>query len=182
VVRQPLHTLREQIDRCKGALSDLSASAGGVQLGGGSVIPVDHYLDEVLNEWRQTRPGTDINTDWQGVKPGAGILADRSLTQALANILINAADVSREPCEWIAGWNATQIEMEIRDTGPGLTAEARAHVGKRPFSEKTEGLGLGLFLAHAIIERFGGRVTLSNRPGGGVITRIELPLTALAAT
>lgn len=180
-VRPPLVTLREQIDRCKGALSDLSASAGGVHLGGGSVRHVDEYLDDVLNEWRQTRTGVEIRTDWQGERPGAGILADRTLTQALTNILDNAADVSREAFEWTARWSSTGVEMEIRDTGPGLTEEAREHVGKRPFSEKTEGLGLGLFLAHAIIERFGGEVTLSNRPGGGVITRIQLPLTTIAS-
>jgi signal transduction histidine kinase len=38
-----------------------------------------------------------------------------------------------------------------------------------------------LLIANAALERFGGRVTLSNRADRGACTRIELPLAALAA-
>ena len=94
-VRGQLDTLRAQIERCKGALSNLSASAGGVQLGGGGVMPIDHYLADVLTQWRRVRPGAAIETDWKGSRPVPQILADRTLTQAVTNILDNAADVSR---------------------------------------------------------------------------------------
>jgi two-component system sensor histidine kinase RegB len=180
-VRDQLDTLRAQIERCKGALSNLSASAGGVQLGGGGVMPIDHYLADVLAEWRRVRPGAAIETDWKGSRPVPQILADRTLTQAVTNILDNAADVSRHAIEWSASWDAHRVDMEIRDSGPGLTAQAEESVGKRPYTEKAEGLGLGLFLAHGIIERFGGRVTLANRRGGGVTTHIELPLADLSS-
>lgn len=180
-VRGQLDTLRAQIERCKGALSNLSASAGGVQLGGGGVMPIDHYLADVLTEWRRVRPGAAIETDWKGSRPVPQILADRTLTQAVTNILDNAADVSRQTIEWSANWDANRVDMEIRDSGPGLTAQAEESVGKRPYTEKAEGLGLGLFLAHGIIERFGGRVTLANRRGGGVTTHIELPLADLSS-
>ena len=207
-VRGQLDTLRAQIERCKGALSNLSASleapysplgawddgeviwvssgddagpAHGVQLGGGGVMPIDHYLADVLTEWRRVRPGAAIETDWKGSRPVPQILADRTLTQAVTNILDNAADVSRQAIEWSANWDANRVDMEIRDSGPGLTAQAEESVGKRPYTEKAEGLGLGLFLAHGIIERFGGRVTLANRRGGGVTTHIELPLADLSS-
>jgi two-component system sensor histidine kinase RegB len=179
-LRPQLDTLRTQIERCKGALSTLSASAGGVQLGGGGVMPIDHYLADVLTQWRRVRPAAAIETDWKGSRPVPQILADRTLTQAVTNILDNAADVSRQAIEWSASWDAHHVDMEIRDSGPGLTAEAEQSVGKRPYTEKAEGLGLGLFLAHGIIERFGGRVTLANRLGGGVTTHIELPLADLS--
>ena len=65
--------------------------------------------------------------------------------------------------------------MEVLDRGPGLDGETRANVGQPGFSTKPNGLGLGLFLTHAIIERFGGRVRLRNRDGGGVRTQITLP-------
>lgn len=178
-VRGQLDTLRAQIGRCQAALSHLSASAGAVHLGGGRVMPVDRYLQNVLSEWQGARPRAAVSRDWRGERPAPTILADRTLTQAMTNILDNAADVSEGPVEWAAVWNALRVEMEIRDTGPGLTQQAAETVGKQPYSEKSQGLGLGLFLAHAIIERFGGKVTLVNRPGGGVTTRIELPLTEL---
>jgi two-component system sensor histidine kinase RegB len=48
------------------------------------------------------------------------------------------------------------------------------------FSAKPGGHGIGLLLASAAIERFGGRVTLADRASGGTRTRVELPLAALA--
>jgi two-component system sensor histidine kinase RegB len=50
-----------------------------------------------------------------------------------------------------------------------------------PVSTKPEGHGVGLLIANAALERFGGRVILTNRTDRGTCTRIELPLSGLAA-
>ena len=100
------------------------------------------------------------------------------MSQAITNILDNAADVSPRAIEWYAHWDQKGCVLEIRDWGPGLTSEAKQKVGKEPYSEKPEGLGLGLFLAHAIIARFGGSVTLFNCDDGGSCTRVQLPCQA----
>jgi len=170
-------TLKEQVTRCKDALANLSAAAGSVQLGGGNIIPVDDFLRDILEEWQQSRPTIQINTDWQGVNPPPGILADRTLSQALCNILDNAADASPDDIEWLANWDTNSLAMEINDRGTGLSSDAEQLVGNRPYSEKGDGMGLGLFLADSIINRFSGEVHLVKRDGGGVTTRIRLPLT-----
>jgi len=170
-------TLKEQVTRCKDALANLSSAAGSVQLGGGNIVAVDDFLHEVLNEWQQSRPTAQIDTDWQGNKPAPGILADRTLSQALCNILDNAADASSDDVQWLANWDTNCLTMEINDRGNGLSSDAEQIVGNRPYSEKGDGMGLGLFLADSIINRFGGDVRLANRDGGGVTTRIHLPLT-----
>ena len=41
---------------------------------------------------------------------------------------------------------------------------------------KTEGMGVGLYLSYATIERLGGTLSFLNREGGGTLTRIVLPL------
>jgi two-component system sensor histidine kinase RegB len=171
-----VHTLQEQISRCKNALATLSASAGGVQLGGGQILPVNEFLSEVLAEWQQSRPAIQIQADWQ--EPGftPGILADRTLKQALGNILDNAADASPDDVEWQASWDKNWLSMEINDRGKGLSHEAAQLIGTRPYSEKGSGMGLGLFLAYSIISRFAGEVRLFNRDGGGVTTLVRLPL------
>lgn len=174
--QEVIQTLKEQITRCKDALATLSASAGGVQLSDGKILPVNDFLHELLEEWQQTRPSIQLHTDWQGLEPAPGILADRSLSQALCNILDNAADASPDNVEWQASWDMDNLNMEINDRGKGLSNEAEQLIGTRPYSEKGEGMGLGLFLAHSIISRFAGEVRLHNRDGGGVTTRIRLPL------
>src|SRR3569623_1757209 len=62
--------------------------------------------------------------------------------------------------------------------GAGISDIGEAHLGEAFFTTKPdgEGMGLGLFLAQATIQRLGGSVQLLNRSGGGACTRIELPL------
>ena len=68
-----------------------------------------------------------------------------------------------------------RIVIEICDRGPGFSSHAEAHVGKTPYSEKEHGMGLGLYLAHSVIDRLGGEVRLFNDKQGGC-AQIRLPL------
>jgi two-component system sensor histidine kinase RegB len=178
-----LRTLREQIDRCKNVLSVLSASAGQVRAESGSRLPVDEYLEQIIGDWRRVRPAVTVRARWSGVGPAPAVLAERTLTQAIMNVLNNAADASPHDVEVIARWDDRQWQIEVYDRGDGLSDAASAHAGKGIFTTKKEGqgLGLGLFLAHSTIGRFGGSVQLFNRDGGGACTRIILPLTRLSA-
>jgi two-component system sensor histidine kinase RegB len=83
--------------------------------------------------------------------------------------------------EITARWTAQTLTLEVCDRGPGLPATAQAKAGKVVFTTKEpgQGMGLGLFLAHATLNRFGGEVHLYNREGGGACTRLSLPLASL---
>ena len=178
-----LRTLRDQIDRCKNVLSVLSASAGQVRAESGQRLPLDQYLERIVAEWRSIRPTAALECLWEGTEPAPHIVAERTLTQAITNVLNNAADASPHSVRVAARWDAVQWVIEIHDRGEGLSDAASAHAGKSIFTTKQEGqgLGLGLFLAHSTITRFGGSVHLFNRDGGGACTRIILPLTKLSA-
>jgi two-component system sensor histidine kinase RegB len=80
-----------------------------------------------------------------------------------------------------ARWTAVDLYVEITDRGAGVRPEVLHVAGRSAHSTKGEGRGVGLLIANAALERLGGRVTLSNRPGGGARTTMELPLAALAA-
>jgi two-component system sensor histidine kinase RegB len=54
-----------------------------------------------------------------------------------------------------------------------------AQVDEPKASDKEFGLGLGLFLAHATIQRLGGDISLTDRPGGGTRCHIRIPLTQI---
>lgn len=174
-VSQDLALLKSQIDRCKAALSNLSASAGAINVSSGHVKPVSSFLTAVLSEWQIVRADVELSTKWGDSRVGV-ILDDRTLTQAIMNILDNAADVSPSDVIWEARWDKQELMMDICDRGHGLSKDFKLQLGKSQFNHQEQGLGLGLFLSHAIIERFGGTVSLINREGGGMITRIALPL------
>ena len=180
-LRASLRVLREQIDRCKSILATLSASAGAARAEGGGCMPLEDYLDELLRDWKAMRLGVRAQQRFDGPRPSPLILAEQTLSQAIVNILNNAADASPDNVEISARWDEHELVLEICDRGAGLTPDAEQAAGQPFFTTKApgEGLGLGLFLAHATLHRFGGSVRLYNREGGGVCTRLTLPLSSL---
>jgi two-component system sensor histidine kinase RegB len=86
--------MQQQIDRCKAALSVMSASAGEMRAESGSVMLLTDYIDEVLNQWRTHKPTTKLCFFIDPfVATDAKIIAERTLTHSLINILNNAAEV-----------------------------------------------------------------------------------------
>lgn len=176
-VQHDLDLLKQQINRCKQALSNLSEHASNVQVNTGNIISVRGFLTQILKSWQLMRPEVQINCSWVSDDDECTILNDLTLNQAIMNILDNAADVSPYKVEWNANWNEIQLVMEISDRGPGIAEDSQRQLGKLPQqSNKEAGLGLGLFLSHAIIERFSGEVQFYNRDGGGMTVRITLPV------
>ncbi len=180
-MRDNLRILREQIDRCKSILSTLSVSAGASRAEGGGRLPLENYLEEILQNWRTTRLGVSVRHRFEGPRPSPEIVAEQVLSQAIVNILNNAADVSPENIEITGLWDEHELELKICDRGGGLAPDAAHAAGQLFFTTKApgQGLGLGLFLAHATLRRFGGKVQLYNREGGGVCTQLTLPLSGL---
>jgi two-component system sensor histidine kinase RegB len=72
------------------------------------------------------------------------------------------------------------VLIRVEDRGPGIPPELAESLGKRYVSRKEGGLGLGVLLSSASIERLGGDVTLHDRPGGGTRLEIRLPLAPAA--
>ncbi len=175
-VLEDLAVLKQEIDRCKQALSHLTASSGNIHLSGGSITAVNAFMDSLLTHWMLSRPGVTLHKHLQEDNGDAKILSEQTLIQALVNILDNAADASPSSVTAEAHWDRQWLDLAILDRGPGLSAESRGLLGRLPHSDKEQGLGLGLYLAHAIIERFGGRIEFKDREGGGLSVLIRLPL------
>ncbi len=177
----PLGLLRNQIDRCKEILSRMSVHAGQLQAGAGHHQTVDEYLQELLTEWQNTRGAVQADIDLQGPRPGARIIADRTLSQAILNVLNNAADVSNETIQIKANWDDVELQLEVIDQGGGISPAVAARLGEPFVTTKPpgKGLGLGLYLARSTLDRLGGSIDLNNRENEGVSARIKVPLAQL---
>lgn len=178
---QDLRLLRTQTEACKDILTRLTDSAGETRAAQMKAISCEQYLRQLVERWQLLRPQIVLDTHYTGTQPAPVIAAERTLEQALLNLLNNAADVSPAGIELDGRWTDKQLTIEIRDRGPGLSGEAARRAGQAFFTTKGpgRGLGIGLFLANASIERFGGEVNLFNREGGGACVRVILPLQAL---
>lgn len=110
------------------------------------------------------------------VAPGAACVVHADpdmLKQALLNLLLNSlaavgANPPGEPRR--IGLAFSQRDgracLAVRDTGPGMTDEERAHALEPFFTSKKEGTGLGLAIVHRIVRNHGGRVDIETRRGG----------------
>jgi two-component system sensor histidine kinase RegB len=178
---EKLRVLRTQVERCKHTLAMLSLSAGQSQAASGQRLAIDDYLQATVARWRELRSGAQASCDLQGTQPAPVIVAEQTLSQAILSIFNNAADAAHDRVEISARWTRDSLRLEVRDNGRGLAPAALSAAGKAVFSTKRpgEGLGLGLYLAYAVIGRLGGEILLFNREEGGACTRMTLPLAQL---
>ncbi len=181
-VTGPFQVLRSQIARCKDILAQLAVSSGQNRAEGGRDQALDRYLAQLVEQWHDGRPTVGLHRTWEGTQPPPRIIADQTLTQAITNILNNAADASEQSVNVIGHWDERELRLEICDQGEGVSAAAANHAGEPFFTTKPpgQGLGLGLFLAQSTIKRLGGSVELFNRKQGGACTRVILPLPGLS--
>lgn len=73
--------------------------------------------------------------------------------------------------------NKKFVNIRISDTGCGMSKEIQARIFEPFFTTKDpkKGTGLGLYVAHNIIEKHGGMIRLSSKPGKGTIFHVLLP-------
>jgi two-component system sensor histidine kinase HupT/HoxJ len=104
------------------------------------------------------------------------------LQQVFMNLVQNAVDATAalDPANvhiraLEVGPNAV---VEFTDNGPGIPPENLGRVFDPFFTTKPvgQGTGLGLAISYGIIERHGGQISVANRPEGGAIFKVELPL------
>ena len=102
------------------------------------------------------------------------------LQQAILNLALNAFDAVAAvngPRSVVIGTAATNssVELFVRDTGPGLSAEARPRPLRPVLHHKEHGLGMGLAIVRSLAEQHGGSVVAENLADGGAIFRLILP-------
>ncbi|GAB4356877.1 MAG: ATP-binding protein [Methylohalobius crimeensis] len=175
-LRQRLLIFKDQIERCKNALAVMSASAGQRRAESGHMEEVRRYLEKLVQQWRQQYSGARLKFQVTKEDPRAKIIAERTLSHALINILNNAAEVSPEMVELTASWDCYRLELLIIDQGPGINPGLTQQLGRYPVVSSKQGLGVGLFLSYATVERLGGEIEMQSLPAGGTRTHIQLPL------
>lgn len=110
------------------------------------------------------------------------VLADFTLmVQALVNLIDNALKYAPpdEPVQIEATAQGHEVMITIKDRGPGLPETERERIFEKFYRAAPPGVGgtgLGLSISKGIVEAHHGRITAQNRPGGGAVFMIWLPV------
>ena len=103
------------------------------------------------------------------------------MEQVLINLLLNALEATPQGGE-ISIWTKTkrgsetgEVELGVRDNGPGIPKGQKRHLFAPFVTTKTKGTGLGLSNVKRIVEAHGGSVSVKSRPGRGAAFVLRLP-------
>jgi len=169
---QDLHIMEQQIDAALVFLRD-GATSEPVQR-----IDLPSFLQSLCDQYADT--GSDVTCRHDG---RLSVMArSTELQRAFSNLIDNALHYA-SGVELLAYRDADQIRIDVVDHGPGIAAEDRARLlepfergdAARQIREGT-GFGLGLPTARSIVEAAGGRLELSDTPGGGLTVCLFLPV------
>ncbi|SEK26843.1 ATP-binding protein [Halomonas daqiaonensis] len=170
-----IELLRQQVDTCKSRLRHLVENADRSRMAEPEVHDAQAWLAGVVQRWLVLRPDVSHHLEIAERRGPPWLAVDATLDQALTNLLNNAADANPDDISIRLDWNRDEVIIDIRDHGPGVAMSIADQLGETFISTKSKGLGIGLFLTHATINRFGGGVSLYNHPEGGTLTEVTLP-------
>jgi two-component system sensor histidine kinase HydH len=112
------------------------------------------------------------------------VSADRDmLRRAILNLTLNALDAMPSGGELVVtSYSGPRgVELEIADSGPGLSDEVCTRAFEPFFTTKSGGTGLGLAIVSRIAEAHGGDIVAANCPEGGAAFTLRFPRHALEA-
>ena len=181
----------QRVEHIVGDLLDLSRLEGGGESFDAQDVPLEDLFGRVLaRHGREAgQKGVEMTT---AIAAGAEIVAGdpMRLEQALQNLAANALRHTPKGgrVSLSAALEDSSIVVTVSDTGLGITPEHLARVFDRFYkidparAGQAAGSGLGLSIVKAIVERHGGSVSVSSRPGTGTTFTLkflpELPINA----
>jgi two-component system phosphate regulon sensor histidine kinase PhoR len=129
--------------------------------------------------YRFEREGIEVRLRQSGDAP-RGLLDEQAMLLVIINLLDNAVKYGGgTPIDVIVETMQREIQVTVRDRGPGIAVADRKRVFERfyrtPSSRKARGSGIGLAIVKRIAEEHHGRVWAGSAEDGGAIVGFALP-------
>ncbi|MEJ2454975.1 MAG: PAS domain S-box protein [Candidatus Thiodiazotropha sp.] len=147
------------------------------------VVNLNHMLLEVASftEFEANRHRVEVSLELSDeILPVKVDLVQ--IEQVLLNLVRNAIDAmkvvpsgKRQLLLQTRRLDATHVEVVVRDTGPGIDADAVEHLFDAFFSTKESGMGMGLPISKKIVEAHYGELSVDTEPGAGAAFHMLLP-------
>ena len=173
---QQLDIIDQQIKRCKNSLKELVNQADFREAGKAKTLSLQDFIHFLMDQWQLIRPEINMTLNMPEAESSPSIIADTTLQQAIINILNNAADASPDGVDVSVHWDQLSWTLKVRDYGEGISDELAEQLGSDIITTKEGGLGVGLVLSQASINRLKGTVNLYPHAEQGAVTEVHLPL------
>lgn len=178
-VRKLVGEVCEEMQRLRAILQRLAGRAHERTPGPREPEPLRDYLCRVVEDWRALRPGVAPRIQVSDNDAGRKVQPDSTIQDALSNLLNNAADVSPGDLALAGSIHGDWLFLEVLDRGAKSFEQVRRGILAADTSGSGRGMGMGVMLSRAVIERAGGSLAYLPRDGGGLCARITLPLVTM---
>ena len=138
-------------------------------------VEVESILKDILE---LTILPANITVEWSLGSPQPRVLGDRGqLLIVFSNLIRNARDAMPEGgvLGLFAAAVGTDMQITVRDSGTGIAPENLSRIFEPLYSTKAKGIGLGLSIAHEIVRRHHGTLTVTSAPDAGSAFAVQLP-------
>jgi two-component system, sensor histidine kinase RegB len=176
---EEIDEMQAQVQRCKTIVGGILLSAGEARGDSPVATTIRTFLDALVKEWRETRSIVRFSYE-NRFGADLSIVSDSAIKQMIYNVLDNALEASPKWVGLDVAHEGDAIVLTVTDSGPGFQPEMLAQLGKPYLSTKGRpGAGLGLFLVSNVARTLHGSVSAHNRPEGGAIVTVTLPLESI---
>ena len=176
-LRADLQLMKRQLDKCKGALAQLTGRASHACGSEEHRVSASDWLARLVDAWVALNPQISVHCRVSEQLAGCALINDIALERGIANFLDNAqrARASRIDIDAVASEGGMQVL--ITDDGAGFSEAALASFKSGQPVASESGMGVGLLLARVAIERRGGRIDITSGGGDtGSNAKLWLPL------
>ena len=168
-----IYILKEQLERCKNILKDLSTNPQSKELSSEVFdMSLESYAQSLAHKFHNNYNQIIINFNSDDKSKDILITITPELNIAMNNIINNAISFAAQNITIFTEVFEKYYSIKIKDDGPGFDKKFIANFGK-PFystrSNNTLNMGLGLFITKQMIENLNGVVKIMNNNGAEVI-------------
>jgi two-component system sensor histidine kinase RegB len=137
---------------------------------------VRKFVERVCLSFSAAHPEMSIQVHDKGDGPHRALLPQVAFSQALIYLIDNAVESAgaEEPVDVVVESTREHVDVSVLDRGEGWPEIVRTHIGQPFLTTKPDGVGLGLYFVHTLIEALGGSFHMEDRSERGAIARISL--------
>jgi two-component system sensor histidine kinase RegB len=164
--------IREEVERCREVLAQLGSDAGESRGEAFSRVSADQLVAHMLSGLAAASRVRIAVASTATLE-----LPAMSMARALRGLLKNALEAGPGEVRLRVEASERELSLCVEDQGCGMAHEALARLGEPFFTSKEpgHGMGLGVFLARAVVEQLGGTVRFESELGRGTRAHVGLP-------
>ena len=183
---EDVRLMRREVERCRRILERMRVDAGDSAGERFAPVPIADLIAECIAGEGDGQAVPAVRVEYAGdTERLTTVVPRRAFAQALRGLVENACQASpldatvslRVARDEVVGADR-RVVFEVADRGSGIPADILPRLGEPFFTTKPpgQGMGLGIFLARAVIERLGGQLAIRSTPGEGTTATLSLPV------